>query len=301
MKNKLLLLLAFFALLNCTEKATIKTEKPDLKKKIEKLIARKNATVAVSVLDFETNKSIDVNGEKKLPMLSVFKFHIALAVLDLVDQGKLKLDQKIFIKKEELLENTHSPIRDKFPNGNIEMLLSELIKYTVAQSDNNGCDILIRLVGGTETVQKFINGKGIKNFTIKADEAQMHKGYEFMYWNVTTTNDSNLLLKNFFDGKIVSKTSTDFLMKTMIETTTGTTKIVAQLPKNIKVAHKTGSSGKDEKGLTIAENDIGIIELPNGKHYAISVFVSDSMESEETNTKMVADISKIVFDYFSKN
>ena len=233
-------------------------------------------------------------------MLSVFKFHIALAVLNKVDQGKLKLDQPIFIKKADLLENTWSPIREKYPDGNIEMPLSELIKYTVAKSDNNGCDLLLRLIGGTETVQKFINNKGIKNFTIKADEAQMHKGYEFMYWNTTTTNDSNLLLMNFFDGKVLSKNSTSFLMKTMIETTTGTTKIVAQLPKGTPVAHKTGSSGKDEKGLTIAENDIGIITLPNGKHYAISVFVSDSMETEETNTKMIADISKLVFDYFSR-
>ena len=298
MKNKLLLLFILFTFLNCEKKQVVKT---DLKAEIQKIIAGKNATVGVSVLDFETNKSIDINGEKKLPMLSVFKFHIALAVLDLVDHGKLNLDQKIFIKKEELLENTHSPIRDKFPNGNIEMPLSELIKYTVAGSDNNGCDILLRLIGGTETVQKFIDNKGIKNFTIKADEAQMHKGYEFMYWNISTTNDSNLLLKNFYDGKVLSKASTDFLMKKMIETTTGTTKIVAQLPKNIKVAHKTGSSGKNEKGLTIAENDIGIIELPNGKHYAISAFVSDSMESEETNTKMIADISQLVFDYFSQN
>lgn len=298
MKNKFLLLFVLLAFLNCEKKDAVK---PDLKKEIEKITSGKNATVAVSVLDFETNKSIDVNGEKKLPMLSVFKFHIALAVLDWVDQGKLNLDQKIFIKKEELLENTHSPIREKYPNGNIEIPLSELIKYTVAQSDNNGCDLLLRLIGGTETVQTFINNKGIKNFVIKVNEEQMHQGYEFMYDNVITTNDSNLLLKNFFDGKVVSKNSTDFLMKTMIETTTGTTKIVAQLPKNIKVAHKTGSSGKNEKGLTIAENDIGIIQLPNGKYYTISAFIADSMESEETNTKMIADISKIVFTYFSKN
>jgi beta-lactamase class A len=269
----------------------------NLKKQINQITKGKNATIAVSILDFENNKSIDINGEKKLPMLSVFKFHIALAVLDWVDQGKLNLDQKIFIKKEELLENTWSPIREKYPNGNIEMPLRELIKYTVAGSDNNGCDILLRLIGGTETVQKFINSKGIKNFAIKFNEEEMT--YENMYENFTTTNDSNLLLKNFFDGKILSKNSTDFLMKTMIETTTGTTKIVAQLPKNIKIAHKTGSSGKNNQGLTIAENDIAIITLPNGKHYAISVFVSDSMESEETNTKIIADISKLVFDYFS--
>ena len=276
-------------------------QKQDLKKEINAITNDKNATVAVSVtgIDFPLHFE-NKNGEKKLPMLSVFKFHIALAVLNKVDQGKLKLDQPIFIKKADLLENTWSPIREKYPNGNIEMPLSELIKYTVAKSDNNGCDLLLRLIGGTETVQKFINNKGIKNFTIKADEAQMHKGYEFMYWNTTTTNDSNLLLMNFFDGKVLSKNSTSFLMKTMIETTTGTTKIVAQLPKGTPVAHKTGSSGKDEKGLTIAENDIGIITLPNGKHYAISVFVSDSMETEETNTKIIADISKRVFDYFSR-
>ena len=273
----------------------------NLKKEIRQIVKGKNATVAVSVMDFETKKSVSLNGNKMLPMLSVFKFHIALAVLDQVDAGKLSLDQKIFIKKSELLENTWSPIRQKFPNGNIEMPLSELIKYTVADSDNNGCDILLRLIGGTESVQKFINSKGIKNFTIRADEEQMHKGYEFMYWNRTTTNAANQLLKDFYDGKVVSKSSTDFLMKTMLETSTGKNKLIAQLPAGTAVAHKTGSSGKDGKGLTIAENDIGIVILPNGKTYAISILVSDSMESEAINAKMIADISKLVFDYFSKN
>ena len=293
MKNKLSVLFFLIFTLGFAQTST-------LKKEINQIINGKNATVGVSVLDFENNKSISINGNKHLPMLSVFKFHIALAVLDQVDQGKLSLDQNILIKKSELLLNTWSPIREKYPEGNIEMPLSELIKYTVALSDNNGCDILLRLIGGTETVQKFIKSKGIKNFQIKADEEKMHQGYEFMYWNWTTTNAANTLLKKFYDGKVVSKNSTDFLMKTMLETNTGANKIVAQLPKGTWVAHKTGSSGKDEKGLTVAENDMGIITLSNGKHYALSVFVSDSMESEATNTKMVADISKIVFDYFSK-
>lgn len=271
-----------------------------LKKQILQITKGKDATVAVSVLDLENNKSVHINGNTKLPMLSVFKFHIALAVLNEVDRGKLILDQKIFIKKSDLLENTWSPIRERFPDGNIEMPLGELIKYTVAESDNNGCDILLRLIGGTQTVQNFIDSKGIRNFTIKADEEQMHKGFEFMYLNVTTTNSANQLLKDFFDKNIVSKISTDFLMTTMLGTSTGRNKIVAQLPENIPVAHKTGSSGKNEKGLTIAENDIGIVTLPDGRHYAISVFVSNSIESEATNTKMIADISKIVFDYFSK-
>ena len=272
----------------------------NLKKEILQITKDKNATVAVSVLDFGNDKTVHINGNKKLPMLSVFKFHIGLAVLNEVDQGKLNLDQKILIKKSDLLENTWSPIRERFPEGDIEMPLGLLIKYTVAESDNNGCDILLRLIGGTETVQKFINSKGVRNFTIKVNEEQMHQGFEFMYLNTTTANSANQLLKDFRDKKIVSKTSTDFLMTTMLETSTGKNKIVAQLPESVPVAHKTGSSGKNEKGLTIAENDIGIVTLPGGKSYALSIFVSDSMESAETNTKMIADISKIVFDYFSK-
>ena len=272
----------------------------NLKKEILQITKGKNATVSVSVLDFENNKSVHIKGNKKLPMLSVFKFHIGLAVLNEVDQGKLNLDQKILIKKSDLLENTWSPIRERFPEGDIEMPLGLLIKYTVAESDNNGCDILLRLIGGTETVQKFINSKGVRNFTIKVNEEQMHQGFEFMYLNTTTANSANQLLKDFRDKKIVSKTFTDFLMTTMLETSTGKNKIVAQLPESVPVAHKTGSSGKNEKGLTIAENDIGIVTLPGGKSYALSIFVSDSMESAETNTKMIADISKIVFDYFSK-
>ena len=272
----------------------------NLKKEILQITKDKNGTVAVSVLDFGNDKTVHINGNKKLPMLSVFKFHIGLAVLNEVDQGKLNLDQKILIKKSDLLENTWSPIRERFPEGDIEMPLGLLIKYTVAESDNNGCDILLRLIGGTETVQKFINSKGIRNFTIKVNEEQMHQGFEFMYLNTTTANSANQLLKDFRDKKIVSKTSTDFLMTTMLETSTGKNKIVAQLPESVPVAHKTGSSGKNEKGLTAAENDIGIVTLPGGKSYALSIFVSDSMESAETNTKMIADISKIVFDYFSK-
>ena len=294
MKNKLLILSLLISIFSFAQNS-------ELKKEINQITKDKKATVAVSVLDFETNKSFDINGDKALPMLSVFKFHIALAVLAQVDEGKLNLDQKIFIKKADLLENTWSPILKKYPEGNIEMPLSELLKYTVAQSDNNGCDILLRMLGGTENVQKYFDDLKVKDFIIIVDEAKMHQGFEFMYWNTTTTNSANRLLKDFFDGKIVSKKSTDFLLKTMYETNTGTTKIIAQLPAGTPVAHKTGSSGKDKTGLTVAENDIGIITLPNGKHYAISAFVSDSMESEETNTKMIADISKLVFDYFSKN
>lgn len=136
----------------------------------------KKATVAVSVLGIENDFQFsNANGNLKMPMMSVFKFHITLAVLNQVDKGNLTLDQKILIKKSDLLENTWSPLREKYPNGNVEVPLSEIITYTVAQSDNNGCDILLRLIGGTNTVQKLMDVNGVKNFQVKYNEEEMSK------------------------------------------------------------------------------------------------------------------------------
>ncbi|MBU8882497.1 class A beta-lactamase, subclass A2 [Kaistella sp. DKR-2] len=290
MKKQFILFALFISVLNFSQ---------NLKKEILKITKDKNATVAVSVkgIDFPYEFNNE-NADKKLPMLSVFKFHIAAAVLNEVDHGKLKLDQKIPLKKSDLLENTHSPLRDKYPNANVELTVDEIIKYTVAQSDNNGCDILLRLIGGTQTVQKFMDSKGIKKFQIKYNEEWMHKGKEYLYPNYTTVKSLSLLYKSFFEKKILSEKSTAYLMNIMLGTTTGANKLKEQLPAGTAIAHKTGSSGKDGN-LTIAENDSGIITLPDGKHYAITVFVIDSTESEAVNTKMISDISKKVWDYFN--
>lgn len=271
-----------------------------LDRKINSITKDKKATVGVSVLGFENGFTYSKNADKKLPMQSVFKFHIAAAVLDFVDKGKLSLDQKITLDKSNLLENTWSPLRDKYPNGGVEIPLSEVIEMTVAKSDNNGCDILLRLLGGTQTVQKFMDSKGVKGFQIKYNEEAMHKDWNVQYENYSTMNSATDVLKKFYDGKLLSKKSTDYLMKVMLSTSTGLNKLIEQLPKNTPVARKTGASGKNKEGLTGAENEIAIITLPNGKHYAIAVFVSNSMETDAVNCKMISDISKTVWDYFNK-
>ena len=276
-------------------------QKAELKKEISKITEGKKATVAVSVLGidfpFQYNNN---NAEKKLPMQSVFKYHIALAVLDLVDKGKLSLDQKVFIKKSELLPNTWSPIREKNPEGNFEMPISELIEYSVAMSDNVGCDVLLRLIGGPKVVHDFLISKGAKDTQIVYNEELMQSEWKNQYENYTTMKSATRLLKDFYKGKILSKKSTEFLLAVMYRTSTGLNKIVEQLPKYAKVAHKTGSSGKNDAGLTGAENDIAIITLPNGKTYAIAIFVSDSTESYDVNCKMISDISKVVFEILEK-
>ena len=277
-----------------------KFKKQNLKRDITKIIQGKNALVAVSVMNSKGKTEVNINGNKKVPMLSVFKFHIALAVLDLVDRGILDLEQNIFVKKSELLENTWSPIRDKYPNGNVNIPLREIIEYTVSQSDNNGCDILLRLIGGVDTVQKFIESKGIKDFAIKYNEEEMNKNGKSIYSNYTTANASSRLLQKFYNGGIISESSRDFLFRIMYETATGADRLISLLPPDVIVAHKTGTSGI-VSGIQAATNDVGIVILPDDKYYTISVFVINSKENTSTNEKIIADVSKTVWDYYFQN
>lgn len=269
-----------------------------LRKQIEQLLAKKNARVGVSFSGIEKKDTLTINGNSHFPLQSVFKFPIALKVLHLVDQKKLSLDQKIYIRKSDLLPDTWSPLRDKYPDGNVKIPLAEIIRFMVSESDNNACDILLRLVGGAKTVNDYIHELGIKNIAIRYNEEEMHREWNVQFSNWTTPVATTRLLKLFYDGKILSAKSYDFLWKVMCETSTGKERIKGQLPTGTLVAHKTGTSGTNAQGITAAINDIGIVRLPNGNHFVISVYVSNSKENTQTNEKIISDISKLVWDYF---
>ena len=88
-------------------------------------------------------------------------------------------------------------------------------------------------------------------------------------------------------------------MNVMIRTSTGDKRIKGLIPSRADVAHKTGTSGT-RNGITPGTNDVGIITLPDGKHFVIAVFVSDSRESNAVNERIIAEISKAVWDHFIK-
>ena len=274
-------------------------KKDNLQKQIEQILSNKKADVGVSILGNKKSELIQINGDKLYPMLSTVKFPIALAILNKVQKGELSINQKIFIKKEELLEDptNWSPFKEKFPDGNIYITLEEAMSWMVSYSDNNLTDILLRLIGGPETVQKFINSK---NFIIKNDEEDMHKNWESQFINKITPNEAISLLKKFNDGKLLNKENTEWLYKAMVNNQSGANRIKGLLPKNIIIAHRTGTSFTNDEGMTGAINDYGIIELPNNKKIYIAVFVHNTSESFKDSEKIIAEVSKVTFDYYNK-
>ncbi len=270
-----------------------------LRTEIEHIIGGINGKVGAVVLGVENSGILSINGDSRYPMQSVFKYPLAIAVLNQVDKKKLSLEQKIHLKKSDLLPDTWSPLRDKYPEGNVDITLDELLKITVEQSDNNGCDILFRLMGGPKKVGKYIHSLGIKDISIVATEEEMHKDWSVQYRNFSTPAAMAKLLHKFFTGSILSEKSREYLYQVMVSTSTGVGRLKGALPEGTVVAHKTGSSGENEKGIAAATNDVGIVTLPNDKHFVIAVFVSDSGADEKTRDAVIAKITRAVWNSYT--
>jgi beta-lactamase class A len=191
-------------------------------------------------------------------------------------------------------------LRKKYPEGNIDITLRELLKYTVAESDNNGCDILFRIMGGPAKVNQYISNLGIKGMSIAATEEEMHQEWSVQYKNYSTPFAMVNLLYKFSRDSILSAPSKKFLWNIMTQNIFGSKRISGQLPAGTIVAQKTGTSDVNN-GIAAATNDAGVVTLPNGRQFAIVAFIADSPDNEITRDKIIADIAKAVWNAYLNN
>ncbi len=276
--------------------------KTELRRQIEQVVAGKKATVGVAIADSDGKVAASLNGDRRFPMQSVFKLHIGLKMLSEIDKGRFSLDQKIEISKSDLLPDLYSPIRDRYPEG-ATLSLAEILGYTISASDNVGCELLLKLLGGPAEIERYFIERGFRDVSIKVNEVVMQANWDRQFENWTTPNAANQVLRAFYanDRKLLSVKSREFLWKVMRETETGADRLKGRLPAGTVVAHKTGSSGVNKTtGVTAAVNDIGVVFLPNGRYFFISVFVTDSTEDAAANEKIIADIARAAWDHFVK-
>ena len=156
-----------------------------LRQQIQQIVSAKKATVGVSIVGDDGKDVVSINGEKHFPMQGVFMFHIGLAMLSEIDKGKFSLDQKIDVRKEDVSLDLYSPIKDKYPAGTT-LTIAEILEYTVSQSDNIGCEVLLRLLGGTQTVENYFVKNKFKDIAVKFNEEEQQANWDLQFQNWTT-------------------------------------------------------------------------------------------------------------------
>jgi len=265
---------------------------------INAIAAAAQGHAGVLIQDLESGDTTTLNDQDHYPMQSVFKFPLALYVLDQIDKGRLSLTTPIDIRKSEWAR-MFSPLLNKYKKEHFTLTLEEVLAPTVGSSDNVGCDLLFRLVGGPEVVNKYIHQLGVTDISIVYTEMGMAADWNNQYSNWCRPSAMGQLLLRFYKGELLSPASTRLLLKWMTESNSPR-RIGGMLPEGTVVAHKTGTSNTNASGITAATNDAGIITLPNGHHLITVVYIADAKSSDDIRLKTISQIGLAAYNHYNR-
>lgn len=279
-------------------------------------------SLGLSILDDKNGESWQINGGMQCPMMSVIKLPVATAVLSLVDARKLTLEQSVRLSSKDRVEGSAvRSIGNRIGPLSLAVTVRDLLRASVSQSDNTSVDVLLRLVGGTDTVTHFLSVYGIRNVIVNMNERGMKQWFENearalkacgslspqaadacvvrrrdnrSIPSPATAIDMTLLLWKLSNGELLSSSSTSFLLGFMYSQTIPH-RLRDGAPQGVRVADKTGTGGR-LGGATYAWNDVAIVTWPNRQRIFIAAFLTNSEATDDEKNRSFADITRTIAD-----
>ena len=245
-----------------------------------------------AAMNLDTGQRVASHGDERFPMGSVFKFPTTIALLQRVDRGEFRLDQRVTITPQEFSMGW-SPIRDNAHGQSVTMTLRELLVFSLGQSDNSAVDKILSMTGGPEVVTQTLLTLGIKDIRVDRKENDFGRdavadmlAYSRDPRDTSTPNAMVDLLRLVYLRKEKLSPSSHNLMMTIMETSmTGPHRIREAMPAATIVAHKTGT-------MPGTSNDVAIVSSLDGKHHvAIAVLTKGSKMSEEDRDALIRELT----------
>ncbi len=323
-KIKLLFTVIIAALFAVQPTFAQKQNVEDISKKIEKLSEGLVGRIGVAAQEIGTKEMITVNGDEQFVMASTYKVAIAVALLERVDKGELKLSDLIDISQETMVTGDGA-IAVNFVHPGIKLSVANLIETMITVSDNTATDACLNLAGGPEAVTKMVQDIGITDLQVDRYTSEILRDFyglpdkayasvlaeaiakdptlaaktplrnlTFEQEDLRDQSSPNAMLQLLLaidNGKALSEKSREFLLATMSRTRTGNGRLKGLLPKGTPVAHKTGTIG----GVA---NDVGYITLPDGRRFAIVVFTKSSTTPEADRDRAIAEVTRTLYDFY---
>lgn len=276
-----------------------------LQKSLAEFVVEKDAGIGVAVI-LNDSDTVSVNADCQFPMLSVYKFPIALAWANSYQKHNRSLNNPIVITAKDLKQDTYSPLTERLlaadaplPDS-LMMQARELLRYMLQLSDNNASDIILREAGGAGAVNDFLSGLGIKGINVLNSEAEMQDDNLLCYRNSSSPIAMATLL-NRFNREFNDSIFVD-IKQIMERCETGENRLLKPLRSaDVSIGHKTGTGFLLPDGRLMAINDVAYVNFTDGTHYSIAVFVEDSGYSMAETESIIAEISKIVIDAIGLN
>jgi len=224
---------------------------------------------------------------------------VALAVLNEVDKGQLRLDDAVAIGQKEPSMGVQRLAKLAGPNG-FNPTIRDLLFRMIVDSDRAATDTLVTKVGGPSRIQSLLAEKGFKGFKIDRNERDLGaEGQRDQGFHASERRDTGTpiavanLLQWLANGQLLSRTSSALLLEAMTKTRTYPERLQAGVPNGWLLAHETGTSSA-WKGITSATNDAGILMAPDASSFVVVVFIAKSNASDKGRAALIAEVARAV-------
>src|SRR6185436_11535735 len=122
-----------------------------LKAEIDHVAPTSGGLLGAGVFHLETGREVYVRGDDHFPMASSFKVPIAVQLLTLVDQGKVRLDSMVWLQPSDLHPGSGT-ISNLLNDPGVSLSVRNLLELMLLISDNSATDILLKVAGGSDQV-----------------------------------------------------------------------------------------------------------------------------------------------------
>lgn len=281
-----------------------------------------DGVAGIAALDLDTGQRVLYHENDTFPMASVCKVPVAIALLQRVDRGEVALDTKVTLGPDDFHAGA-SIIADQAKGQPVTLTLGELFTHMVRDSDNSAVDYFFAHYVSPKEVTKAMRAIGVRGVNVDRPEAMIigeildegdvietRERYAARIKTISTAQQVEGLKRFWRDGRDTATplavadlyaklyrhevglkpASEELLLKEMRVAGAGPDRIRAGIPADAALAHKTGT-------MPGVLNDGGLITSPDGKHHiAIAVFTKLSQGTEPERAKVVAAMTKAVYD-----
>ena len=264
-----------------------------LLKNIQAELSNQKGFFAIAFKDLQTNETLLWNEHDIFHAASTMKTPVMMEVYKQVAAGKLVLTDSVLVKNEfksivdgslYSLNAADDSQQELYKLVGSKIPLSELVYQMIIMSSNLATNLIMEMVDGKKVTQT-MRDLGTKNMMVLRG-VEDSKAFAQNLNNTTTAYDLMVVYEQLAKGKVVSQKACDEMINTLFNQTHNTL-IPALLPKNVRVAHKTGT-------ITGVHHDSGIVFLPDGRKYVL-VFLSKNLENDTEATNSMAKVSEMIY------
>ena len=255
------------------------------------------AQVGLAYVDLASGDTLFLNADTSFHAASTMKIPVMIELFRRANSGSFRMNQGL------LLVNRFASIADGSPYSldvgsdsdstlyhriGERVRVDTLLRLMITRSSNFATNTLITLVGG-DAVTRTMRSLGAQRIQVLRG-VEDGKAFDKGLNNTTTARDLAIILRAIQEGRAAPPAATREMLEILLAQEFND-KIPAGLPAGTRVAHKTGE-------ITAVSHDAAIVYPPGRKPYVLVVLtrgISDGMKS----SKLIADISAIVYAYSS--